>query len=130
MKTKNNFLSVLTLFTSFSTLICCALPSLLVVLGLGAVVAGVVSDFPILITLSKNKNWLFAFAFFVMVINFYMLYFRKKKQVSCEYIPGKGESACDVASRWSKIILWISFVLLLIGFCASYLLIPLLRSFE
>ncbi len=130
MKTQNNFLSVLSLFTSFSTLLCCALPALLVVLGLGAVVAGVVSGFPFLITLSKNKGWVFAFTFFVMAINFYMMYFRKKKQVSCEYIPGKKESACDVASRWSKIILWVSFFILLIGFFASYLLIPILRLFE
>jgi hypothetical protein len=42
------------------------------VLGLGAVVAGIVSDFPFLITLSQNKEWIFAFAFIIMGINFYI----------------------------------------------------------
>lgn len=127
---QNDLVSVLSLFTSVSTLLCCALPALLVVLGLGVVVAGIISDVPFLITLSQNKEWVFAFAFLTMGLNFYLLYFRKKKQVSCEYIPGKTETACDVASRWSKVILWISFTLLVIGFFVSYFLIPILRSFE
>ena len=127
---KNDLISVLSLFTSVSTLLCCALPALLVVLGLGAVVASVVSNVPFLITLSQNKDWVFIFAFLVMGVNFYLLYFRKKKETSCEYIPGKTETACDVASRWSKLILWISFTLLIIGFFVSNLLIPIMRSFE
>ncbi len=127
---KNDFISILSLFTSVSTLLCCALPALLVVLGLGAVVAGIVSDVPFLIALSQNKEWVFVFAFLIMGINFYLLYFRKKKQISCEYVPGKKETACEVASRWSKVILWISFSLLIIGFFVSYLLIPILRAFE
>ena len=127
---KSNLLSVLSLFTSFSTLICCALPALLVVLGLGAVVAGVVSDIPWLITLSKHKVWVFIFAFGLMAINFFIVYRKKKEKLSCEYIPGKMETACDVATRWSKIILWISFVLLLIGFFVAYLLLPIVNAFE
>ena len=127
---KNDLVSVLSLFTSVSTLLCCALPALLVVLGLGAVVAGIVSDFPFLIILSQNKEWVFAFAFLLMGINFYLLYWRKKKNISCEYVPGKKETACDVASRWGKIILWISFVILLIGFFVSYLLLPFMQLFE
>ena len=128
--TKNDLLSVLSLFTSFSTLICCALPAFLVVLGLGAVVAGVVTDFPFLITLSKNKGWVFGFAFGLMALNFFLVYRKKKDNLSCEYVPGKKETACDVASRWSRIILWISFALLLIGFSVSYLLLPIMRLFE
>ncbi len=112
---KNDLLSVLSLFTSFSTLICCALPALLVVIGLGAVVAGVVSDFPFLISLSKNKGWVFSLAFSLIAINFFLVYRKKKEDLSCEFVPGRKESACDVASKWSKIILWISFVLLLRG---------------
>lgn len=39
-KVKTEIIGVASLFTSLSTLICCALPLLLVTLGLGAVVAG------------------------------------------------------------------------------------------
>lgn len=45
----------LSLFASFGTLICCALPSLLVLLGLGATVAAFLSAAPWLVTLSRHK---------------------------------------------------------------------------
>ena len=47
-----NFFS---LFASSSTLICCALPSLFVVLGAGASFASLLTIFPFLIVLSKYK---------------------------------------------------------------------------
>jgi hypothetical protein len=49
----------LSLFASTSTLLCCALPALLVTLGLGASLAGFVSAAPWLVALSKYKVWLF-----------------------------------------------------------------------
>ena len=131
MKTaKNDLLSIFSLFTSFSTLICCALPALLVVIGLGAVVAGVVSDFSVLIDLSKNKAWIFGFAFALTALNFFLIYRKKKEPVSCEYVPGQKETACETASRWGKVILWISFTLLIIGFFVSYFLLPIIKLFE
>jgi hypothetical protein len=50
----------LSLFASTSTLLCCALPALLVTLGLGASLAGLVSAAPWLVELSRYKAWLFA----------------------------------------------------------------------
>lgn len=52
----------LTLFASAGTLVCCALPIILVTLGLGATVAALTSSFPILIKLSQHKEWVFAFS--------------------------------------------------------------------
>jgi len=49
----------LALFTSFGTLICCALPALFVALGMGAAVAGMVSAVPQLVWLSEHKLWVF-----------------------------------------------------------------------
>jgi mercuric ion transport protein len=43
---KSALLSYFSLFTSLSTLLCCALPSLLVLVGLGATVASVLSPIP------------------------------------------------------------------------------------
>lgn len=48
------------LFTSAGTLVCCALPALLVSLGMGAVTVGLVSAFPQLVWLSEHKAWVFA----------------------------------------------------------------------
>lgn len=51
--------SFLSLVTSSSTLLCCALPALLVSLGAGAAMAGLVTQFPQLIWLSAHKGALF-----------------------------------------------------------------------
>jgi len=54
--------SVLSLFASSSTLVCCALPALLVALGAGAALSSLVSAFPQLVWLSEHKEGLFVFA--------------------------------------------------------------------
>jgi len=54
--------SVLSLFASSSTLVCCALPALLVALGAGAALSALVSVFPQLVWLSEHKVGLFLFA--------------------------------------------------------------------
>jgi hypothetical protein len=54
--------AVLSLFASSSTLVCCALPALLVALGAGAALSGLVSVFPQLVWLSEHKLALFGFA--------------------------------------------------------------------
>lgn len=54
-------MSILTLFTSASTLICCAIPALLVSLGLGASLASLLGRYPELIWFSERKSWVFAF---------------------------------------------------------------------
>ena len=52
----------LTLFTSTGTLICCALPALLVSLGAGTVMAGLIEAVPQITWLGKNKELVFAIA--------------------------------------------------------------------
>jgi hypothetical protein len=54
--------SLLSLFASSSTLVCCALPALLVAIGAGAALSGLVSAFPQLVWLSEHKVELFTFA--------------------------------------------------------------------
>lgn len=50
--------SRLALFASLGTLICCAVPLLLVTLGFGAAVASLTSTVPWLIPLSERKQWI------------------------------------------------------------------------
>ena len=54
--------SVASLFASSGTLVCCALPALLVSLGAGAVMSSLVSAVPQLVFLSEHKEALFIFA--------------------------------------------------------------------
>jgi mercuric ion transport protein len=53
---RSALLSYFSLLTSVSTLLCCALPSLLVLVGLGASVASMLSFLPWLVTLSHYKR--------------------------------------------------------------------------
>ena len=58
----------LVLFTSSATLICCAIPALLVSLGLGAVLIGLVSNVPQLIWISEHKPLVFGISGTLLVL--------------------------------------------------------------
>ncbi len=129
-KLRTDITSILSLFTSFSTLLCCALPALLVTLGLGAVMAGLVTDLPFLRTLSLYKEWTFSIATILIGFNLWLIYRKRQQDIACEMTDEGKETACDTASRWSKVILWISIIFLFIGFFMAYLLLPLIRYIE
>ena len=58
-----------TLFASTGTLVCCALPIILVTLGLGATVAALTNAVPLLIKISEYKTWVFAGAALLLVLS-------------------------------------------------------------
>jgi hypothetical protein len=121
-------LGYMSLFTSLGTLLCCALPSLLVLVGLGATVASVVSAAPWLISLSRHKNWTFAVAGLLIAANFlYVFRISPKLQTAGQSCPVDQPNACGSASRISRAILWISAGIYLVGFFSAYLLGPILR---
>jgi mercuric ion transport protein len=126
----DGFLGYLSLFTSFSTLLCCALPSLFVLLGLGATVASAVSVAPWLITLSRHKNWTFALAGLLIATNFvYLFRIAPRLRTESQACPLHGPSACGTADRMSRWILWVSAGIYLVGLFSAYLLGPILRYF-
>src|SRR6516162_4109336 len=103
------FLGYLSLFTSLGTLLCCALPSLLVLIGLGATVASVVTAAPWLITLSRHKEWTFTIAGLLITANFfYVLLLAPKLRATNQTCPVGQPSACSTASRMNRWILWVS----------------------
>jgi mercuric ion transport protein len=55
-----SLMNYLSLFGSFSTLVCCALPSLLVLFGMGAAVVSMLTVAPWLVTMSRHKIWTFS----------------------------------------------------------------------
>jgi len=59
--------SLASLFASSSTLVCCAIPALLVALGAGAALSSLVSIFPQVVWLSEHKEQLFGFAGLMMI---------------------------------------------------------------
>ena len=54
--------SLFSIFTSSGTLVCCALPALLVTLGAGAALSGLISAVPQLVWLSAHKTVVFGAA--------------------------------------------------------------------
>ena len=124
----DGILGYLSLFTSFGTLLCCALPSLLVLVGLGATVASVVTAAPWLITLSRHKEWTFTIAGLLITANFfYVLLLAPKLRATNQTCPVDQPNACNTASRMNRWILWVSAGIYLAGFFSAYLLGPLLR---
>src|SRR4051812_34901212 len=71
---RSGVLSYLSLFTSMSTLLCCALPSLFVLFGMGATVASVLSQARWLVAMSHHKHWVFLLAGLLISANFVYLY--------------------------------------------------------
>ncbi|HEC30227.1 MAG TPA: hypothetical protein ENI65_11635 [Gammaproteobacteria bacterium] len=114
-------MTIFTLFTTTGTLICCALPIILVTLGMGATVVAMTSTFPFLITLSQHKIWVFAFSGLMLLASGWLM-FRSGRSCPTEK---KLAHACSTAHKWNKRIYWTSVVIWVIGFTASYLLLPL-----
>ena len=128
---RSGALSYLSLFTSLGTLLCCALPSLLVLFGLGATVASVLSEAPWLVAMSHHKNWVFLVAGFLISGNFVYVYaIAPRLQARTGACDLRNPSTCQAASRVSRIVLWFSAALYLIGCFSAYLLGPILVYFD
>jgi mercuric ion transport protein len=129
--TRNGVLSFLSLFTSLGTLLCCALPSLLVLFGLGATVATVLSEVPWLVDLSHHKHWVFIVAGLLISSNFIYVYaIAPQLQLNSGACDPNDPAACQTASRISRIVLWCSAALYLVGCFTAYILGPLLFRFD
>lgn len=123
----NRLLNYLSLFTSLGTLICCALPSLLVLLGLGATVASFLSAAPWLVTLSQHKTWVFTIAGILIGSNFVYVYaLAPRLKAQGEACSVEDPGACGTASRISRALLWVSAGIYLIGFFVAFVLGPIL----
>ncbi|OUV52802.1 MAG: hypothetical protein CBC87_05435 [Rickettsiales bacterium TMED127] len=115
---KQMLVPVLSLFTSFSTLICCAIPSLLVVIGMGAVLASFISIFPWLIIISKYKVQVFAVAGLLLIITIYL--FWRFKNAPCPFNI-KQAKICNRLKIINLKIIIVSSVIYLVGFFFSFL---------
>ena len=102
----------LSLFTSTGTLICCALPALLVSLGAGAVMAGLVEAVPQITWLGKNKELVFAIAGLLLVASGAWQW--HARNLPCPADKAKA-AACARARKVSWIVWGLSVALFAIG---------------
>jgi len=122
-------LNYFSLFTSFGTLLCCALPSLLVLFGLGASVASMLSFMPWLVTLSRHKRWTFAASGVLIALSFVNMYYISPL-IRTKQCTADDPSACDEASKLSRILLWVSAMIYAAGVFVAYVLGPILTRLD
>ena len=115
---KQTLASVLSLFASGGTLVCCALPALLVTFGMGAVMAGLASNYPQLIWLSQHKIEVFGFSAIMITIAGIMQY--RARNLPCPTDVQKAR-ACTKLRRISLAIYLFSVLCFVIGFFFAFI---------
>lgn len=113
----------LSLFASTSTLLCCALPALLVTIGAGAVMAGLASNVPGYIWLTAHKAPLFMLSGGLLTVAIFMRW--HARNAPCPIDPDAAR-ACTRLRRWSGALLYLSIAVYLIGFFFAYFAADLL----
>ena len=116
-------LSWLSVFTSSSTLVCCALPALMVALGAGAALSGLVAAVPQLVWLSEHKESLFTVAGAMLLAAGALQWRIRRAGAECPADPALAE-ACATTKDYSIAIYWVSVAIYAIGaffaFAAQY----------
>lgn len=127
---RSSLLNYFSLFTSFSTLLCCALPSVLVLLGLGTTVASLLSTMPWLVSLSRHKIWTFSVSGVLIATSFLVTYWIAPRLGAEQACDASDPTACGQASKVSRALLWFSAVIWAGGFFVAYLLGPILERLD
>ena len=94
MNLRNRVLHTLTIFSSVGTLVCCALPALLISIGAGAVMASLVSAVPQLVWISEHKIPLFVFAGVMLCLSGLATY--RNRRMPCPTDPALAKSCLRV----------------------------------
>jgi hypothetical protein len=121
MKGEARFM-LLALASSSTTLLCCALPALLVSLGAGAVLAAVVTAVPALIWVSNHKLAVFLFAGAMLLAGGLL----QRRPAACP-ADARLAAACARYKRISRVVYLMSLVLYATGVFFAFILPTLLR---
>ncbi len=122
---KQTILPTLSLFTSVGTLLCCALPALFVTLGMGAALAGLVSNAPWLVAISEYKAIVFLVAGAMLMMAVVLQY--RARNAPCPVDPAKAV-ACMRLRRFSYYVLAISIAVYAVGFFFAFIAVRLFYS--
>lgn len=120
---KQTIAPFLSLFASLGTLVCCALPVLFVTLGMGAVLASFISNFPSVTILNEYKIHIFVFAGLILL--FAIFTFWKEKNLSCPSDP-KLAKLCVKLRKVNFFILILSAHIYIVGFFFAFLAIKII----
>ena len=115
----------LSLLASSGTLVCCALPALLVMLGAGAALSGLVAAVPQIVRLSEHTGWVFGTASVLMLAGGVLQW--HNRTAPCP-LDSDLRAACLRTRRWSLVVYGVSLLLLAIGAAFAFVLPALMGS--
>jgi hypothetical protein len=115
-------LNFLSLFTSGSTLICCALPATLVAIGSVATLTSLISQFPQLIWISEHKPLVFGLAAAMLLLAGWLQW--RARLLPCPADPALA-ALCTRTRRQSLWLYLFSLALFVVGALFAFVL-PLL----
>jgi len=104
--------SVASLFATSSTLVCCAIPAVLVALGAGAALSSLVAVFPQVVWLSEHKEGLFVFAGLMMAASGVLQW--RNRSAPCPTDPALRD-ACLRTRKVSRVVYGVSVAFYLVG---------------
>tara|TARA_B100000035_G_C20999202_1_gene554035 strand:+ start:893 stop:1288 length:396 start_codon:yes stop_codon:yes gene_type:complete len=114
----SKLVNYLSLFASSGTIICCALPVLLVSIGAGAVLSSLIAVFPQLVILSIYKIPIFIGAFIMLIISGMLQY--HSRGLPCP-ANKKQAYACMQTRKVSMIIYFSSVGIFIIGLLFAFI---------
>jgi hypothetical protein len=106
------------LLGSLSTLLCCALPAVLVSIGAGAAMASLVTTVPQLVWLSEHKVSLFIFTAIMLLFSGTTTYINRR--APCPVEPAQAKS-CKRVRRFAASVFFTSLALYAIGFYFAFI---------
>ncbi|MBI1300588.1 MAG: hypothetical protein GC137_02920 [Alphaproteobacteria bacterium] len=120
---KQNLIPFLSLFTSLGTLMCCALPALLVTLGMGAAMAGLVSAAPWIVWLSDYKPIVFAVSGVILAFAAFIQW--RARNAPCPPDPQQAR-VCGIMRKVSWWVIGFSSAIYAMGFFFAFLAVHFL----
>lgn len=119
---KESLLPFFGLFTSISTILCCALPIILVTLGMGAVFANLTASFPAITWLATKAIYLFVITTIIVLISGYFIFIKPQTCPSDKKLA----DICKKSKKFNKVIWYLSVIIVIISFFFKYILILLI----
>ena len=116
--------SVASLFTSGGTLICCALPALLVSVGAGAALSSLVSAVPQLVWFSEHKELVFGVGSVMLLLAGVMQW--RARSLPCPIDPALA-ARCMSTRHSSLRVYWLSLAIFGVGVFFAFVA-PLLQA--
>ena len=104
--------NILSLFTSGSTLICCALPATLVAIGSAATLTSLISNFPQLIWMSEHKALVFGLAGAMLAVAGYLQW--QARNAPCPTDPAL-VAVCTKTRKNALLIYYLSVAIFAVG---------------